>query len=290
MTSSSRNTSFRSRTDWLLRVVTRSCSFVSAIVILLVLAFLMSASWPALKSIGPVRFFTDESWNPLSDRFYLVPMITGTILTSMGALLLATPLGICSAIFDRFFAPPALAPLYRRLVELLAGIPSVVFGLWGLIVLVPLLAPLGGSGQSLLAATLVLALMILPTIALTSSAALRLVPNDQLAGGAALGLDRWAVAMRIAIPSARGGITAGLVLAASRAVGETMAVVMLAGNVAKMPTSLISPVRTLTGNIALEMGYATESHRSVLFVSGLVLLGAVLAAVLVAELIKGPSR
>jgi phosphate transport system permease protein len=153
-----------------------------------------------------------------------------------------------------------------------------------------MLARLGGSGQSLLAATLVLALMILPTIALTSSAALRSVPREQIEGAAALGLERWAIAVRVALPAARGGVVAGLVLAASRAVGETMAVVMLAGNVPQLPSSLVSPVRTLTGNIALEMGYATESHRAVLFVSGLVLLGTVLAAVILAEIIKGSSR
>lgn len=287
---SPRNILSRSSADRWLTWTTRGCAVIAAAIVLLVVLFLAVEAWPALRSIGVVRFFTDTSWHPLSDRFNLAPMLAATALSSVGAILIAAPLGVCSAVFSRFYAPPIVARWHRRLIELLAGIPSVVYGLWGLVVLVPILAQLGGSGQSLLAATLILALMILPTIALTADAALSAVPPEQLQGGAALGLGRWANIRRIALPAARGGIGAGLLLAAARAVGETMAVLMVAGNVVEMPESILDPVRTLTANIALEMGYATAEHRAVLFVSGLMLMGAVGLAVLIAAVVQEANR
>lgn len=290
MTSSRSNTSSRSLADRCLAWVTQFSALTATVIVLLIAVFLIVEAWPALRRIGLARFFTDASWHPLSNRFRLLPMLVATALTTAGAMLIATPLGVGSAVFGRFYAPPAMAPWYRRLVELLAGIPSVVYGVWGLVVLVPLLAELGGSGQSLLAATLILALMILPTIALTAEAALRAVPDEQIQAGAALGLGRWAIARRVALPAARGGIGAGLMLATARALGETMAVLMVAGNVAEMPDSIVAPVRTLTANIALEMGYATSEHRSVLFVSGLVLMAAVGALVFSAERFRGGRR
>lgn len=283
MTSSLSNTSFRYNADWWLTVVTRAAAVLSAAVVLMVIAFVVIESVPALRRIGMTRFIHDDSWHPLSDQFNLLPMIVATLVSTAGATLIAMPLGICSAVFGCFYASGMVERWHRRLIELQAGIPSVVFGLWGLVVLVPLLAPLGGSGQSLLAATLILSLMILPLIALTARAALSAVPPELIAGGAALGLGRRAIVIQIALPAARGGIASGLLLAMTRAMGETMAVVMVAGNVVQMPDSIVSPVRTLTGNMALEMGYATSAHRSVLFVSGLVLLLAVLVLVVIAE-------
>ena len=275
------------RDDKWLTVTTRGCAAVAAAAVFLVVGFLALESLPALSRVGVSRFFTDDSWHPLSEQFNLVPMIAATTLTTAGAMLLAGPLGIASAVFSQFYAPRTVSACYQRLVELLAGIPSVVFGLWGLVVLVPLVAKLGGSGQSLLTATLVLGLMILPTVALTAHAALRAVPWELLAGGAALGLERWAITWRIAFPAARRGISVGLLLAMSRAMGETMAVLMVAGNVVQMPQSITSPARTLTANIALEMGYATSAHRSILFVSGLILMGVITGVVLLAELAGG---
>lgn len=284
---SSPNTSFPFKADRWLTIITRTCAILSAVVVLLVVAFLAIESWPAFQQVGAGRFLTDDGWHPLSGLFNLLPMIVGTALTTVGAMLIAVPLGIGSAVFGRFYAPSGVAGLHRRSVELLAGIPSVVFGLWGLVVLVPLLAPLGGSGQSLLAATLVLSLMILPTIALTSHSALAAVPDELIAGGAALGLQRWAIAWRIALPAGKTGIKTGLLLATCRATGETMAVLMLAGNVARMPESIVSPIRTLTANIALEMGYATSEHRAILFVSGLVLMSVVGAVILLVDFAGG---
>jgi len=287
MTLSSRNTSFQFNADRWLTIITRTCAILSAVVVLLVVAFLAIESWPAFRQVGFRRFVTDASWHPLSGLFNLLPMVVGTALTTLGALLIAVPLGIGSAVFGRFYALQGIAGLHRRSVELLAGIPSVVFGLWGLVVLVPLLAPLGGSGQSLLAATLVLALMILPTIALASHSAIAAVPDELIAGGAALGLRRWAIASRIALPAGMVGIKTGLLLATCRAMGETMAVLMLAGNVAKIPDSVVSPIRTLTANIALEMGYATSEHRAILFVSGLVLMSVVGTVILLVDFAGG---
>ncbi len=273
--------------DAWLSVVTRSCAGLVASALFLVVGFLVRESIPALREIGIARFFSDPSWHPLSGQFRVVPMVLATAITSIGALLIAGPLGIASGIFVRFYAPRILSTWYQRLVELLAGIPSVVFGLWGLVVLAPIVGRWSGSGQNLLTATLVLAIMVLPTVALTSASALRSVSLDLITSGAALGLPRWSIAARIALPAARRGIQAGIMLALARALGETMAVLMLAGNVAEMPTSLVSPGRTLTANIALEMGYATSAHRSTLFVSGLVLLAAVTLLAILAEFTGG---
>lgn len=260
------------RSDQLLKIVCRTLAIGSAAVVLLIFCFLLRESWPALATLGIVRFFTDASWHAQSGQFNLTPMIVATVITSLGAILLAAPLGIASAVFVQFYAPPALATWHRRLVELLAGIPSVVFGLWGLVVLVPLVASLGGSGQNLLTASIILGLMILPTIALLTDSAIGSVPRTWIQGAAALGLQRSAVVGKVVLPAAGRGIGAALVLAITRALGETMAVLMVAGNVATMPTSLLSPGRTLNANIALELGYATADHRSVLFVSGLMLM------------------
>lgn len=260
------------QSDRLLTIVTRSLAIASAGIILLILGFLLREASPALWKLGGSRFFTDQSWHPLSGQFNLRPMIVATLATSGGAVFIATPLGIASAVFVNFYAPRRLAIWHRRLIELLAGIPSVVFGLWGLVVLAPLVANFGGSGQNLLTATAVLALMILPTVALFSDIALAAVPHDWIRGGAALGLERAAIVGKIVLPVARPGIASGIVLALTRALGETMAVLMLAGNIVEMPSSPLSPGRTLNANIALELGYASSAHRSVLFVSGLMLM------------------
>lgn len=290
MTKWSPSTLCRSKSDLLVTVVTRCSAFVSAAVVFLIVAFLIIESLPALREIGLIRFVTDSSWHPLSNQFNLTPMIVASILITGGAILLAGPWGIASAVFCQFYAPMSLAIWYRRLIELLAGIPSVVFGLWGLVVLAPIMARLGGSGQSLLTATLVLALMILPTVALTAQAAFRGVPSEWLAGGTALGLSKFSIVWRIAIPAARRGIDVGLLLAVARAVGETMAVLMLAGNVVELPDSILAPARTLTANIALEMGYATAGHRSVLFVSGLILISLVLCFVGLSSFARGDDE
>ncbi|MCC2671227.1 MAG: phosphate transporter rane protein 1, PhoT family [Armatimonadetes bacterium] len=270
--------------------VTRGASVVAALLVLLILLFLGREAAPALQAVGPVRFLTDPDWHPVEQLYGLTPMLWGTGLATAGALLLAMPLGFLSAIFCRFYAPPGVAGVYRRIIELLAGIPSVVYGLWGLVVVVPLINQVHPPGASLLAAILILALMILPTIALTAEAGLRAVPAEYLQAAAALGLSRWTTVARIAMPAARSALITSVILATGRALGETMAVLMVCGNVVQVPRTLFDPVRTLTANIALEMAYAMGRHRAALFVSGLVLALAVVLIVAAAEVAQRRRR
>lgn len=264
---------------------------LAGMVVFLIVAFLGIEAMPALREIGPLRFLADPSWHPDREAtrgtFLLLPMVAGTGALSLGSLLLAAPAGVVSAVFCRFYAPTPVARAYRRLIELLAGIPSVVYGFWGLVTLVPLLRSLEPPGQSLLAGILVLALMILPTVALLADSALGSVPRSLREGAAALGMGRWAMVRGVVLPAAAPGITTGVLLAAARAVGETMAILMVCGNVVQVPASLFEPVRSLTANIALEMAYATLDHRSALFVTGLVLMAAVASLTLVAARIGG---
>ena len=276
------------RRDRVLVGVLRSGAFVSGIVVLLIFAFLLLESIPALRGIGS-RFFTDSTWNPApvaaEGEFNLLPMLYGTLLATFGAVLLATPLGLLSAIFCHEYAPPVVASVYRRSIELLAGIPSVVYGLWGLMVVVPLIREVQPPGASLLAGVIVLTIMILPTIALIADAALAGVPVAYRRSAAALGLSRWTTLRGVILPAARSGLLTGVILETGRAIGETMAILMVCGNVVKSPSSIFDPIRTLTANIALEMGYAAGDHRAALFVSGLILLVLVAGLVVVAELI-----
>lgn len=248
----------------------------AAVLLLMVLGFLLHEAAPLLSQSGATQLLTDASWYPLENQFGMLPMGVATLAAALGAVLLAGPLGVVSAIFLTFVAPPAVARGYRLMMALLAGIPSVVFGLWGLTVLVPLIARWQPPGASLLAAILILTLMILPTVALTSASALAAVPRPLLTGAAALGLSRRAVVLKVALPAARGGILNGVLLASARALGETMAVLMVAGNVVQYPTSLLDPVRVLTANMALEMAYATGLHRAGLFAAGLLLVALVM--------------
>jgi len=281
MTWSRISTSFRSlEGDDLLLGLLGSLGVVSGSVVVVIVGFLFGEALPALQAPGLTRFLGDPSWNPVEGRFLLLPMVAGTLLASLGAVALAGPAGIASAVFCRFYAPPSVAAWYRRLVQVFAGVPSVVYGFWGLVVLVPWIGALRPPGASLLAASLVLGLMIHPTVALLVDASLRAVPPETLHGAEALGLGRWRVAFQVCLPAARRGIAAALLLATARAVGETMAVLMVAGNVVQVPGSPFDPVRTLTANIALEMAYAMGEHRTALFLTGLVLMG--LAALLVA--------
>ena len=274
-----------------LRWALRACAGLAGVIAALILVFLVLESIPALRAIGVVRLVTDSTWRPDADAaagagaFGLLPMVYGTIAATVGAVLVAAPLGVLSAVFSRFYAPRGVAVAYRRVVELLAGVPSVVYGLWGLVVLVPLIRRIEPSvpGPSLLAGIAILALMIFPTIALLADAALGAVPAASIRGAAALGLTRWATVRSVALPVARGGIGTGVLLGTGRALGETMAVLMVCGNVVQTPSSLFDPIRTLTANIALEMGYAAGDHRAALFASGLVLMLLVVALVVLAE-------
>jgi phosphate transport system permease protein len=277
---------FRSDADRLLLWYLRGCALLAGGIVLLIAVFLVVESVPALRHLGLARFFTDPHWHPAEGTYNIVPMLWGTGLATLGAVLLATPLGLVSALFVCFYAPPMLARWYRRLVALLAGIPSVVYGFWGLVNVVPWIGWLHPPGPSLLAGILILALMILPTIALLADAAISSVPRAYLQGAAALGLSRWATIRGVVLPAARSGLFTAVILGTGRAIGETMAVLMVCGNVVQVPAGLFDPIRTLTANIALEMAFALGDHRSALFVSGLVLLGLVVLLVLAAEVVS----
>ena len=272
--------------DSLLVFTLRGFSVVAGAIALLIVVFLILEALPALHHIGLFRFFTDSSWNPTEKLYNLTPMLWGTLLAMTGSVLVATPLGILSAVFCHYYAPPVVAQIYRRLIELLAGIPSVVYGFWGLVVLVPLIARIQPPGTSLLAGIAILSIMILPTIALTADASFAKIPPEYLRGAAALGLSRWGTVWGVVFPAAKSGLFTGIILETGRAIGETMAILMVCGNVVQTPKSLFDPMRTLTANIALEMAYATGDHRSALFVSGLVLMAIVAILVAAAEIIS----
>jgi phosphate transport system permease protein len=286
---------FRPRVDGALLFALRAAAALAGAIVVVIALFLAAEALPALRSIGPLRLFGDPGWHPAggaaAGAFNLTPMLIGTLAASLLALLLATPIGFASALFCTCYGPARVVQVYRRLVELMAGIPSVVYGFWGLVVLTPIIRAWQPPGQSLLAGTLILTLMILPTVALLSEAALRAVPKSLLQGAAALGLTRWATIRGVMLPAARSGLVTAVLLALGRAIGETMAVLMVAGNVVQVPASVFEPVRTLAANIALELGYAMDLHRSALFVCGLVLVLIVGAIILLADrLDRGPDR
>lgn len=254
-------------------------AIASGAILVLVVGFLLWETIPFLKNVGLNHLVQDLDWAPTSLEYNVLPMILGSFAVTLGALVISIPLGISSAIFCQFYAPPTLAMLYRKMLELLAGIPSVVYGFWGLVVLVPLIAKLHAPGPSLLAGSIILALMVLPTIALITENTLVQLPHSYWRSSQAMGLGRWPTIYQLCLPAAKVGIVTSIVLAFGRAMGETMAVVMVCGNVVQVPHSVFDPVRTLTANIALEMAYATDLHRSVLFVSGLILVLVVAASI-----------
>ncbi len=289
-----RNTLSRFNADRILALVLGAAAFVVAAVVLVLVVFVAMEAEPALVDLGVARFFTDSWWRPTAGTgagFGTSALLVGSLLVTVGAMAIAGPLGLLSALFVAFYAPAGwVARTCRRLLELLNGVPSVVFGFWGLVALVPWINRWRPPGQSLLAGALVLSVMILPTVALTADAALRRVPADHLRAAASLGLGRWATVRNIALPVAGRAIVAGLALGAARAVGETMAVVMVCGNIVQVPGGPLDPVRTVTANIALEMGYATATHRSALFVTGLLLIALIAGAILSVEWMRGKER
>jgi len=235
------------------------------------------ALFVALEGRPAFRHLAGTAWDPEAGQFGVLPLILGSLAVTAGALTLAAPLGLGMALFLTEVAPRPVATVIRPLLQALAGVPSVVYGFIGLSLVVPAVQRgLGGPGFSVLAGALVLAIMTLPTIAAVAEDALRALPLSYREGAAALGAGPWQIARRVLLPAARRGVAAALVLGLGRALGETMAVLLVTGNVAVAPHGPLDPVRTLTANIALEMGYATLLHRSALFATGALLLSAVL--------------
>lgn len=244
----------------------------SVTILALIIAFIFKEGLPALAKVGVLQFITGTKWSPGKGILGILPMIVGSFMVTAGALLVGLPLGLGCAIYLAEFAPKPTAAILKPTIELLAGIPSVVFGFIGLSFVVPFVRSfLGGPGFSVLSASLVLGIMILPTMVSVSYDALRAVPQAYREGMLALGSTDWQAVRMVILPAARPGILAATILAMGRAIGETMAVIMVAGNSTIIPTSFLDPVRTMTSNIALEMGYATGLHREALFATGVVL-------------------
>lgn len=248
-----------------------ACVSIGSVILLTV--YIISAGLPAILQIGLTQFLLGESWRPASDIFGILPMILSSIVGTIGAIVLGVPVGILTAVFLSETASPRLAMLVRPAVELLAGIPSVIYGFFGMLVVVPVIRnmfPEHTIGDSLLAVILILAIMILPTIVSVTETSLRAVPDAYREASLALGATQTETIFKVTLPAAKSGILAGVILGVGRAIGETMAVIMVAGNVANMPT-LLGTVRLLTTGIAMEMSYASGLHREALFAIGLVL-------------------
>ena len=247
-----------------------ACASVAAVA--LICAFLFANSIPAFVEIGPLNFLLGTVWRPGNDLYGIFPMIMGSLYVTAGALLLGVPIALLTAIFLARFCPPRLYRLLKPAVNLLAGIPSVVYGFFGLVVLVPFVRnTFGGNGNSILTASVLLAMMILPTIVGVAEAAIRAVPESYYEGSLALGATHERSVFFSVFPAAKSGVMAGVILGVGRAVGETMAVIMVAGNQPRLPSSILEGVRTLTTNIVMDMSYAIGLHREALIATGTVL-------------------
>ena len=263
---------------------------VSILAVLLICVFLFSSGIPAIGKIGPLNFLGGTVWKPSNNLFGILPMILGSIYVTAGAIIIGVPIGIFMAVFMARFCPGSLYKILKPAVELLAGIPSIVYGFFGMEVLVPLLrntfAAFHCKGNSMLAASILLGIMILPTIIGVSESAIRAVPNSYYEGSLALGADHERSVFFAVLPAAKSGILAGVVLGIGRAIGETMAVIMVAGNQPAMAHSIFKGVRTMTANVVIEMGYATGIHREALIATGVVLFVFILLINLLFSAIK----
>lgn len=264
---------------------------ISVLAVALICVFLFANGVPALAQIGLPEFLFGTTWRPANDIYGIFPMIVGSIYVTAGAILVGVPTGLLCAIFLSRFASGKIAAVLKPGVELLAGIPSVVYGFFGLVILVPFVRAntpdnVTGNGLSLLAASVLLGIMILPTIITVAQSALDAVPKKYYEGSLALGADHERSVFRVIVPAATSGIMASIVLGVGRAIGETMAVIMVAGNQALIPESIFSGVRTMTANIVLEMGYAADLHRGALVATGVVLFVFILLITMLFNVIK----
>ncbi|BAK45768.1 phosphate ABC transporter permease subunit PstC [Eggerthella sp. YY7918] len=254
------------------RVLFAASAGISILAVALICVFLLANGVPAIAQIGLPDFIFGTTWRPANDLYGIFPMIVGSIYVTAGAIVVGVPTGLLTAIFLSRFASGRVAAVLKPGVELLAGIPSVVYGFFGLVVMVPFIRDtMPGRGLSLLAAAVLLGIMILPTIITVAQSALDAVPKKYYEGALALGADHERSVFRVIVPAATSGIMAGIVLGVGRAIGETMAVIMVAGNQPIIPESIFNGVRTMTANIVLEMGYAADLHRGALVATGVVL-------------------
>ncbi|QYX27696.1 phosphate ABC transporter permease subunit PstC [[Clostridium] scindens] len=264
-------------TEKFMRGVFFIAACASVLAVALICIFLFANGIPAMKEIGFGKFLTGQMWRPKNQIFGIFPMIIGSLYVTAGAILFGVPVGILTSVFMAHYCPKKIYRPLKAATELLAGIPSVVYGFFGLVVLVPWIREMGrelgfgGNGSSILTASLLLGMMILPTIIGVTESAIRAVPAQYYEGAVALGATHERAIFRVILPAAKSGVVAGIVLGIGRAIGETMAVIMVAGNQARMPAGIFRGIRTLTANIVIEMGYATDLHREALIATGVVL-------------------
>ncbi|MDR1470452.1 MAG: phosphate ABC transporter permease subunit PstC [Spirochaetaceae bacterium] len=271
-----------------MRTVFLAAASLSILCVALICGFLFANGIPAIGQIGPLKFFAGTAWRPGNGLYGIAPMILGSLYVTAGAIVAGVPLGLLCAVFMARFCPARLHAVMSPAVTLLAGIPSVVYGFFGLVVLVPALRSLGaGNGKSILTASLLLGMMILPTIISVSEAALRAVPESYYEGALALGASHEEAVFFVLTPAAGSGLMAAVILGVGRSIGETMAVIMVAGNQAIIPQSLFRGARTLTANIVLEMGYAADLHREALIATAATLFVFILIINLLFTLAKG---
>ena len=249
----------------------------SVLAVALICIFLFANGIPAMSEIGIFDFLLGEEWRPSNNIYGILPMIMGSIYVTAGAIVIGVPIGIFTSVFMAHYCPKKIYPFLKSATELLAGIPSVVYGFFGLVVIVPMIRNytaaqgIGGNGQTMLTASIILGIMILPTIIGVTESAMRSVPDQYYEGSLALGATKERTIFRIVIPAAKSGVIAGIVLGIGRAIGETMAVIMVAGNQPRMPQGILEGVRTMTTNIVMEMGYAADLHREALIATAVVL-------------------
>ena len=260
-----------------MHVVFFVCALASIAAVVLICLFLFANGIPAMKEIGLLNFLTGAKWKPGNDIYGILPMILGSIYITAGAVVIGVPVGLLTAIFMAFYCPKKLYGLLKPCTELLAGIPSIVYGFFGMVIIVPCIRTVTAffgadvSGSSILAASILLGIMILPTIIGVSEAALRAVPSAYYEGAVAMGARHERAVFTVMLPAAKSGVLAGVVLGIGRAIGETMAVIMVAGNQPRLTGNMLKGIRTMTANIVMEMGYATGLHREALIATGVVL-------------------
>ena len=272
----------------IMRLVFLLAACASIALVAMICVFLFGNGLPTIGKIGVTEFFLGETWRPNNDLYGILPMILGSAYVTLGAIVVGVPIGILTAVFMARFCPDSMYRFLKPAVELLAGIPSVVYGFFGLVVMVPFIRDnIGGTGSSMLTASLLLAMMILPTLISVAEAALRAVPNSYYEGALPLGAGHVRSVFFTIVPAAKSGIMAAIILGLGRAVGETMAVIMVAGNQARMPQGLLEGVRTMTTNIVIEMGYAADMHRDALIATAVVLFIFILIINLTFSYLKG---
>ena len=264
------------------------CACVSILAVVLICVYLFASGVPAIGEIGVTDFLFGTKWKPSSGYYGIFPMIIGSILVTGIAVVIGVPIGILCAVFMSHYCPKKLYRFVKPAINLLAGIPSIVYGFFGLVVIVPIMKELfGGSGKSLLTAGILLGIMILPTVIKTTESSLNAVPKSYYEGALALGATHERSVFYAVLPAAKSGVLSAVILGIGRAIGETMAVVMVAGNQTWMPKGLFQGLRTMTSNIVIEMGYAADLHREALIATGVVLFVFILLINLCFSLVKG---